>query len=194
MQAIHGGKAKNEKLDAHKIAGRLRGGMLPQAYVYPAERRAPRDLLRRRMHLMRKRAERLAHIQNTNSPYHRPERHKKLAYQANRDGVAARVPDPAGQQSSEVDLTLINSYDRLLTNLERDLVQPANAPTAQTFYRLRSLPGVGKLLALVRLYEIHAIRRVPRVPEVVSSCRLVKCAKEAAGKRYGTSGTKLGKA
>ena len=55
MKAIHGGKAKNDKIDAHKIAVLLRGGMLPQAYVYPAEMRATRDLLRRRMHLARKR-------------------------------------------------------------------------------------------------------------------------------------------
>src|SRR6187397_2487501 len=33
-KAIHGGKAKNDKIDAHKIAVLLRGGMLPQAYVY----------------------------------------------------------------------------------------------------------------------------------------------------------------
>ena len=67
MKAIHGGKAKNDKIDAHKIAVLLRGGMLPMAYVYPADIRATRDLLRRRCHLMRKRAELLTHIQNTNS-------------------------------------------------------------------------------------------------------------------------------
>jgi transposase len=57
MQAMHGGKAKNDKIDSQKIAVLLRGGMLPQAYVDPAERRATRDLLRRRMHLMRTRAD-----------------------------------------------------------------------------------------------------------------------------------------
>jgi hypothetical protein len=31
MKAIHGGKAKNDRIDAHKIAVLLRGGMLPQA-------------------------------------------------------------------------------------------------------------------------------------------------------------------
>jgi transposase len=50
MKAIHGGKAKNDKIDSHKIATLLRGGMLPQAYVYPARMRATRDLLRRRNH------------------------------------------------------------------------------------------------------------------------------------------------
>ena len=79
MKAIHGGKAKNDKIDAHTIAVLLRGGMLPQAYVSPAEMRATRDLLRRRMHLARKRGELLAHVQNTNSQYHLPAIGKKIA-------------------------------------------------------------------------------------------------------------------
>src|SRR5688572_11049625 len=40
MNAIHGGKAKNDQIDSQKIATLLRGGMLPQAYVYPAQIRA----------------------------------------------------------------------------------------------------------------------------------------------------------
>jgi transposase len=33
MKAIHGGKAKNDKIDAQKIAVLLRGGAFPVAYV-----------------------------------------------------------------------------------------------------------------------------------------------------------------
>jgi hypothetical protein len=70
------GKAKNDKITAHKIAVLLRGGMLPEAYVYPADMRATRDLLRRRMHLMHKRAELLAHIQKRSAVWmERPDRH-----------------------------------------------------------------------------------------------------------------------
>jgi hypothetical protein len=97
MKAIHGGKAQNDTIDAQKIAVLLRGGMVPQAYVYPAAMRATRDLLRRRMHLMRTRAELLAHIQNTNSQDHLPEIRKKIADKANRVGVAERSPEPAVQ-------------------------------------------------------------------------------------------------
>jgi transposase len=194
MKAIHGGKAKNDTIDAHTMAVLRRGGMLPQAYVYPAEMRATRDLLRRRMSLMRQRAALLTHVQHTNSQYNLPEIGKKLAYKANREGVAERFPDPAVQQRIEVDLALLNSYDRLLTELELSLVNTAKAHNAQIFYRLRSIPGVGKMLALVLLDEIHDIHRFPRVQEFVSSCRLVKCAKESAGTRYGTSGTKIGHA
>ena len=67
MKAVHGGKTKNDKIDSHKIAVLLRGGLFPVAYVYPPEMRATRDLLRRRCHLVRKKAELLAHIQNTST-------------------------------------------------------------------------------------------------------------------------------
>jgi len=92
MKAIHGGKAKNDQIDSQKIAALLR---------------ATRDLLRRRTPLRRKRAELLAHVQHTNSQYHLPEIGKKIAYKANRDGVAERFDDAAVQKTIEVDLALI---------------------------------------------------------------------------------------
>jgi hypothetical protein len=57
----------------------LRGGLLPQAYVYSAAMRATRDLWRRRLPLTRKRAEFLAHVQHTNSQYPLPQIGKKMA-------------------------------------------------------------------------------------------------------------------
>jgi transposase len=194
MKAIHGGKAKNDKIDAHKIAVLLRGGMLPMAYVYPAEMRATRDLLRRRCHLMRKRAELLTHIQNTTSQYNLPTLGKKIAYKANRAGVAEHFPDPAVRASIAMDLALIDHYDASLTAAELTIVRTAKQHDASVFYRLRSVPGIGKILALVILYEIHDITRFPRVQDFASSCRLVKCAKESAGKRLGSSGKKIGNA
>jgi transposase len=56
------------------------------------------------------------------------------------------------------------------------------------------VPGLGKIRSLVLLDELHDIERFPRVQDVVSYCRLVTCAKESAGKRDGTSGTKIGNA
>jgi hypothetical protein len=151
MTAMPGGKATNDTIDSQQMAGLLRGGMRPQASVSPAERRATRDLLRRRMPLTRQRAELLAHIHNTTSQYNLPAISQTLADKANRAGVAERFPAPAVQQSIEVDLALINTSDHLLTDLELSLGKTTKAPEAQIFSRLRSIPGVGKLLALVRL-------------------------------------------
>jgi transposase len=194
MKAIHGGKAKNDTIDAHKIAVLLRGGLRPQAYVYPAALRATRDLLRRRLHLMRKRAELLAHIQNTNSQYNLPEIGKQLAYTANRNGVAERFLDPAVQKSIEVDLALIAPYDCVLRDLERSILKTATQHHANTLYRRRPVPGIGEILRPVLLDASHDLQRVPRGQDFVSYGRLVTCAKASAGKRDGTSGTQIGHA
>jgi transposase len=194
MKAIHGGKAKNDTIDSQKIAALLRGGMLPQASVYPAQLRATRDLLRRRTHLMRKRAELLAHVQNTTSQYNLPAIGKKIAYKANRDGVAQRFAEPAVQKSIEVDLALSTYDDQLLGDMELSIIQAAKHHDANTLSLVQTMPGIGKILSLVLLYEIHDIARFPKGQDFVSYGRLVKCAKESAGKRVGTSGPKIGNA
>ena len=69
MKAVHGGKAKNDRIDAAKLAAMLRGGMFPLAYVYPRVKRQTRDLLRRRSFFVRQRAQLITHIFNTNSQF-----------------------------------------------------------------------------------------------------------------------------
>ena len=192
MKAIHGGKAKNDKLDSHKIAVLLRGGLLPQAYVYPATMRSTRDLLRRRLHLVRKRGQLLAHIQNTRHQYQLPAFARRIAYPANRDGVIDHFADPSVRKSIEVDLALLDQYDALINDLEATLVRDAKRHNADAFHRLRSVPGIGKILALTILYEIHDITRFDRVQEFASYARLVKGQKQSGGKLLGTSGAKMG--
>jgi hypothetical protein len=194
MKAIHGGKANNDTIDAQTSAVLLRGGRLPQADVYPAEMRATRDLLRRRWHLTRQRAERLAPVQQPNSQDTVPEIGKQLAYKANRDGVAERCPDPAMQKSVDVALALLDSSDQLRRDVELTIVQTATQHQAQTLYRLPSVPGLGKLWSWVLRYEMHDLTRFPRVQDVVSDGRLVTCAKASAGPRAGTSGATIGHA
>jgi transposase len=192
MKAIHGGKTKSDKIDSHKIAALLRGGMFPMAYVYPQEMRATRDLLRRRMYFMRSRSELLAHIQNTNAQYNRPPLGKQITARANRTGVAEAFTDPDVQKTIAVDLQSLDFYDRLLTDLELHIARTAKEHDPHSFCLLRSIPGVGKILALVFLYEIHDIARFPRVQDFVSYARLVRCPKESAGKRVGAGNKKIG--
>jgi hypothetical protein len=146
------------------------------------------------MYLTRNRAELLAHVQHTNSQYNLPAIGKTIASKANRDGIAERCSAPAVQKSIEGDLALLSSDDRLLNDVELTLVNTAKPHDAPTFYRLQSVPGIGKIWSLVMLYEIHDIARCPRGQDFVSYCRLVKWAKASAGKRYGPSGTQIGHA
>ena len=146
------------------------------------------------MSLVRPRAEVLPHVHQTNSQYNLPDLGKKIAYTANRNGVATRFPDPAVQQSGEGDLALLGDEAPLRSDLELHSIKAAKPHDAQTLYRLQTVPGIGTSLSLVLLSERHHSARFPSVQAFVSSCRVVTCAKAAAGKRYGTTGPTIGHA
>ena len=192
MKAIHGTKTKNDKIDSHKIATLLRGGMVPMAYVYPAKMRSTRDLLRRRMHFMHKRAELLGHIQNTKSQYNLPDFEKPIARKRNRHGIEEHFPDHSVRKSIKLDLELLKQYDTILNDVELYLIRHAKDNQPHNLYLLRSIPGVGKILALVILYEIDNISRFERVQNFTSYARLIKPKKESAGKSKPGRNRKMG--
>lgn len=194
MKAIHGGKAKNDRIDSEKIARLLKAGMLPQAYAYPARMRATRDLLRRRIMFARHRGELSAHIQNTVSQYNLPPLGARARRKNERAQIPAHFPDPVVRQMVELDISVIEHLDEQLRVLEQDLATKAKAHDAGAYHLLRTVPGIGRILALVILYEIENINRFPTLGQFVSYARLVKCAKESAGKKYGYSGNKIGNA
>ncbi|MBN4054239.1 IS110 family transposase [Nitrospira defluvii] len=194
MKAIHGGKTKNDKIDSLKIAKLLKGGNFPMAYVYPNFMRATRDLLRRRMYFVHFRSEVQAHIQLTNYQYNLPAFEKKLERKSNRVDIAERFRDPVVSKNVESDLSTMDHFEALIKGLEAYIVRYAKAFDTRTYYRLKTVPGIGKVLALVILFEIQEIKRFPTVGAFCSYARLVKCPKESAGKRYGYSGSKIGNA
>jgi transposase len=192
MKAIHGGKVKNDKIDSQKIVALLRSGMLPMAYVYPPQMRSTRDLLRRRLYLSRQHAQLQTHIQNTNTQYNLPPFEKRIDRRSNRSGIAERFTDPMVRTSVEVDVALMDALHEQILAIERQINAqvPEHDPVA--VHLLRSIPGVGKIIALVIFYEIHDINRFPRVGNFISYSRLVKCAHESAGKRKTGKNSKIG--
>lgn len=193
MKAIHGGKRKDDKLDSEKIARLLRGGTFPQSYVYPQEMRATRDLLRRRTFLMRRRSELLAHVQLVNQQYNLDPFEKMLQYACNRD-ILDRFEQLGARQSVEADLELIGHYDQLLKQLESNLQRQAKLHDPQVCFLLQTIPGVGKLISLMLLYEIHNIDRFPTVGDFLSYARLVTPKQISDGKVTGQGGAKIGNA
>jgi transposase len=196
MRAIHGGKAKNDRIDSAKIARLLRGGAFPIAYAYPKGMRETRDLLRRRLYLVRKRAELLTHVQIVNSQYNLPPLGKGLSIGAHGGAskIAERFPEPSVRKSVTVDLALADHLDGVIGELEAYLRQTAKVDDAETYQRLQTVPGIGKILALVLLYEMHDVGRFQTAGQFLSYARLVRCEHESGGKKLGTGGAKIGNA
>ena len=89
----------------------LRGGMIPQAYEYPPEMRAARDLLRRRIYIVRKRSKFLSHIQNTNYQYNLGPIGKDIAYQGNKICLNDHFLNPIVQISIDTDIQLVTAME-----------------------------------------------------------------------------------
>ncbi len=177
MKAIHGGKVKNDRIDSEKIAHPLRSGMLPEAYAYPEAMRSPRDLLRRRMYLVRRHAELQAHIQNTRHQCNLP-----------------AFDDPMVAASIQVDSNLLDSLHQQILFVERQITDQARSHDPVAVQLLRTIPGTGKTLAFTILYEVGDIARFPSVGKFISYARLVKCSHESAAKRTGGKNNKIGNA
>jgi hypothetical protein len=89
---------------------------------------------------------------------------------------------------------LVGFYDDLLNEIELEILRQAKVHDANSLHLLDTVPGIGKILSLVILYEVHDIGRFPTVQDFASYCRLVKAKKESAGKVSGSSASKIGNA
>jgi len=194
MKAIHGGKAKNDRIDSRKIAVLLRGGAIPMAYVYPQGMRATRDLLRRRLFFVRRRSELFSHVRTTFYQLNLPAPAGKLREKRNRTGVAETIHDPVVRASVEADLAVAAGLDVTIHFIEDEIGRQAKTENLDTLELLQSIPGVGPTLSRTLLYELHDVARFARVQDFLSYARLVKSQKASAGKILGTSRDKIGNA
>ena len=192
MRAIHGGKAKNDKIDSYKIASLIRGGNFPLAYAYPKAMRPVRDLLRRRSYFVHHCAELQAHIKNTASQYNLDPVKASLRYANHREALDQYFPNRAVQTSVDMNLQLIDQYQNAIHKMEWFVLSNTKKTQAKAYRLLTTVHGIGKVLALTILLEIGDIARFPTVKHFASYARLVKCKADSAGKSYGTQGSKIG--
>ena len=192
LKAIHGGKTKTDRIDSERLAMLLRGGNFPTGYVYPSDMRGTRDLLRRRCNIVRRRSATIVHVQMVNHQQNLEAFPKPISYRTNRVGIADRFTGDSVQRMIKLDVDLIDFYDEQIKRLDLYLEQHAKIDDPDTFYRLMSIPGVGRILAMTFLYEIHDIRRFESVGNFLSYTRLVKGTNSSAGKNYKPTGAKIG--
>lgn len=193
LKAIHGGKNKNDRIDSEKLTHLLRSNLIPPAYAYPAAKRPVRALLRQRTSLVWQRVELLQRVSTmqmaqgkTPVPKFSNNRSKWL------DALLATHDDPCHRFGLGQDVALVTHFDDAIQAIEKELLTITRRTGARDFALLRTIPGVGKVLALTILYEVESIGRFPSVQNFLSYSRLVKGTVASAGKIKGLRGAKLG--
>lgn len=194
MKLIHGGKTKNDRIDAKVMADLLRTGFFPPAYPYPEKMRATRDLLRRRSHFTQQHAASLRHIKTLlyqQGYTDLPATQNYNADKIRRTFSAFKLPDDAAY-SLESDLSMIEHLDTITGKLEWRIEKNAHGHDNHALALLKSVKGLGTILSLTMLYEIHTIKRFPTAQKFSSYARVVKVERSSHGKKLGSKNSKIG--
>ena len=167
LKAIHGGKNKNDRIDSEKDASAHLLPLQPQysrrSYVYPAEKRPLRALLRQRLLYVWNRSVLLARIQSHQLAYNRPTSRQNIYNRESwTEQLLASEADPVRQLALQNDLALIGHYDAQLASLEKDLLKLTKQTASRDFDSAANHPGDPAIISsLTLLHEIGDIARFP---------------------------------
>jgi len=190
IQQYEGLKYTDDHSDARWLAHILRLGVLPQGYIYPKEERAVRDLLRKRGQMVRQRTANLLSLQNLIT------RNTGSSISSNRiktldaEQVDDLLPNPDLALAVKANLAMIKCANGQIEILERTVTERIKLRAAFSF--LKTVPGIGQILALTIMLETAEIQRFPTVGDYASYCRCVGSQKLSNGKKKGSGNTKNG--
>ncbi|TAK83773.1 MAG: IS110 family transposase [Aquabacterium sp.] len=190
IQQYEGLKYTDDHSDARWLAHLLRLGVLPEGYIYPRADRPVRDLLRKRGQMVRQRTTNLLSIQNlltrnTGSSLN-ANRVKRLDVQQ----VDELLPNGDLALALKANLSVMCSADEQVELLEQTVTQRVELRPQFSF--LKTVPGIGEILALTIMLETGDIRRFASVGNFASYCRCVGSQKISNGKKKGQGNTKNG--
>jgi transposase len=190
IQQYEGLKHSDDERDAIWLANLLRLGILPEGYIYPKQERPLRDLLRKRLQLVRHRTSHILSIQNIVS--------RSLGIRMTSNEVKGLDEGQVAELFREEHLFLavrssvgvVRYLGEKIKGIEK--VVKGRVTLRQEFEKLLTLPGVGQILGLTIMLEAGDIRRFPAVGNYASYCRCVRSTRISNGKPKGEGNRKNG--
>ncbi len=190
IEQYSGIKHADDKHDAFHLAELQRLNILPKAYIYDAELRPVRDLLRRRTNLVHQRTAlflsfKSLYARTTGQPM-------PLATLKSMEPKEARrlYEHPANQLIAKLQLEHIGALDRSISRIEGAVLDSARE--LPLYEKLLTLPGVGKILGMTITMEVGDIARFKSDGDFASYCRAVDSRRLSNGKQKGANNPKCG--
>jgi len=190
LRMITGAKVKTDQRDAFTLARLLRLDAIPEAYIYPEEKRPVRDLLRRRAKMVGLRAEaytsiRTRLLQNGLYGFSQNAIKKLDALE-----ICEMISHPVIQADMLHELERIAFYSREIEKMEKMVL--GSVTKEPLFELLQTIPGVGKILALTIYYEAGQIERFGSAKQFCSYARVVPGVAQSSSVTRRGKGSKQG--
>ena len=192
MKRYDGLKHSDDETDAAHLAHMLRLGILPTGYIHPPADRALRDLARKRIQLVRDRTRHVLAVQNILAR----QTGGCVASNAIKRWTAGDV-DALGLATDvclamQSNVAVIAALNLEIGRVESRLLE--GAKLRPDYSRLKSIPGIGEVLAIVIMLETGDVSRFAQVGNFASYARCVDSARYSNGKKKGEGNTKNGNA
>jgi transposase len=190
IQQYEGLKYTDDQWDSFWLARMLQLGLLPTGYIYPKEERPTRDLLRRRLLLVRQRTTQILSLKSMIAR----ELGRRISVNRIKElteaDVAAWFDHAHLRLAAGKSIAVIQFLSEQIRELEKTVLSEVRL--RKEFESLLTIPGIGKILGLTIMLEVGEIGRFPNVRNYSSYCRCVKSERRSAGKKKGEGNKKNG--
>jgi len=183
-------KHTDDKWDSYWLAELKRLNILREGYIYPKADRPVRDLLRRRMLFVKNKTMHVLSFQSMIT--------RQLGIQMSGREIYSLSPENANDLFDTPNLAVMarNSIETILflkkivNKIEKDVI--SQVKVRKEFELLKTIPGIGDILALTIMLEVGDIRRFLKVGNFSSYSRCVNSVRLSNGKKKGENNRKNG--
>ena len=190
VKQYEGLKHTDDNWDSFWLAHLLRLGILPEGYIYPKGTRSVRDFLRRRLIYVKHKT---THILSLQSLFNRAlgiRISSRDIYKLKEENVKEIFDDPNLVTIVKHSLGTIHFLKRKVKEIEKDIL--GQVKLRKEFILLKTIPGIGDILALTIMLEVGDITRFKKVGNYSSYCRCVKTNRLSNNKSKGKGNSKNG--
>lgn len=185
-----GRKHTDDESDAMWLANLLRLNILSTGHIYPKEKRGIRELLRKRLILVRQQTACLLGIQSMITRYENIRLTGNNIKELNTKKLLSLVKDKNVQFAAQIQLKVLNCIMEQVDLLEIEIKKQLKFDPL--FVLLRKVPGIGPILAMTILLETGDISRFESVGNYSSYCRCVESKRVSNEKKKGVNNRKNG--
>jgi len=190
IKQYDGLKYSDDIKDSFFLARLLKLGILPEGYIYPKEGRAVRDLLRKRMMLVRQRTSHILSFENHIARNTGSNISSNKVKRMDPEDVELLLDNKHLVLSGEVNIKAIRFLDEQIKKIEKVVLDEAKLK--EPYEYLLTVPGIGQILALTIMFETENIKRFPKVGNYSSYCRCVKSERRSNDKKKGRGNSRNG--
>lgn len=190
MQPYSGKKHTDDVSDAYFIAELLRLNLLPLAHIPDRQVRPVRDLLRRRLLLVRQRTTLILSFKSLHERTLGQRVPLSRVKSLKAEEARSRFTAVADQRLGGEQITLMGHLSASITKLEEHIL--AETGKTQAYQRLQELPGIGKILGRTIALETGDAKRFAGAGNFASYCRCVRSLRQSNAKKKGENNRKCG--